>query len=150
MATLGFIPKLTYSQAPFWRKTSSSSREKAKHGPGVALLLTENTNVNHANTGSLCQGHPTLLQHAACPQTPPHRAQRGTIVSLSSGFKNSTAVGRVIFGAQNWRTTHTYKTNKEYVRAKETLYKPKATRCSPSIIAPESARAFPVTVHKMV
>ncbi|KAI1242601.1 hypothetical protein IHE44_0000133 [Lamprotornis superbus] len=39
-------------------------REKAKHGPGVGLLVTENPNVNHAKTGSLCQGHPALLQHA--------------------------------------------------------------------------------------
>lgn len=84
-----------------------------------------------------------LLQHAVCPQLPAH----GTIMSLSSGFKNSIAVGCVIFGTSNWGTTHTYKTNKEYARAKETLCEPKARRCSPSTTAPESARALPVTVH---
>lgn len=55
-ATPGFIPKLAYSQAPFWRKTNSSSKEKAKHGPGVGLLRTENPKVNHANSGSFWQG----------------------------------------------------------------------------------------------
>lgn len=54
----------------------------------------------------------------------------------------------VLFLALRTEEPHTYKTNKEFVRAKETLCEPKATRCSPSITAPESARTFPVMVYE--
>lgn len=48
---------------------------------------------------------PTALQHsfqhAMCPQMPSHHVRWQTIMSLASTFKNSIAVGCIIFGAQN-------------------------------------------------
>jgi len=44
------------------------------------------------------KGTPTLFQHAMRPQMPSGHAQWQTIMPLASSFKNSIAVGWIIFG----------------------------------------------------
>lgn len=96
-ATLGFILKLTYSQASFWRETSSSIQRRSKVWPRGWFARAREPK---------CEPY---QQQVPVPRAPSPVAARcvssdactscPTILNLSPGFKNSIAVGCVIFGA---------------------------------------------------